>query len=234
MTSKRYWRKIVDEFKNLLKEVKEEKNVQISGVSFRVLPGVFSPIYSSDTAWFARKIIPLTKNKKFLEIGCGAGVISCLASINGALYVVATDINPEAIKNTQLNAKFHSLDIAVREGDLFDPLPNNELFDVIFWNHPFFYTDEKNFVNDMISVSVCDEKYKSLIKFFQEGKNYLSKNGQLILGSSNIARVNLIKEIARKNSSKLVLLEKKEVPVYKGKKVKMDLRLYSITYTTQK
>ena len=193
-----------------------------------MLPDVFSPIYSSDTAWFAEKIISLTKNKKFLEIGCGTGIISCLASIKGASHIVATDINPQAVKNTLLNAQAYSLNnISIRMGSVFDPLKEGELFDIIFWNHPFYY-EEKDEELDFVTASVCDRKYEALRKFIEEGKSYLAKEGQLLLGSSNVARVNIIKQIAHSEGLKLVLLEKKSVPVYKGRNPVMDLRIYSL------
>lgn len=219
---------MIIEFIDLVKEVKEERSTEVQGLSFRVLPGVFSPIYSSDTSWFAEKITPLTKHKSFLEIGCGTGVIACLASIQGASRVVATDINPKAVENTRLNANLYSLDISTREGSIFDPIRKNELFDIIFWNHPFYYEEDQILENDLITLSVCDTKYLSLKRFFQEGKNHLAKDGQLILGSSNIARVDLIKKMVQEEGYDLALLEKVQVPVYKGKKVQMDLRIYAL------
>lgn len=138
MVAKKHWKKSICEFVELVKQVKKNETVKVLGVSFLVYPGVFSPIYSSDTAWFAEKIVPFTKNKTFLEIGSGAGIIACLAANFGASNVVATDINPQAVKNTISNSKLHSLNISVREGSVFDPIDNDEKFDIIFWNHPFF------------------------------------------------------------------------------------------------
>ena len=197
------------------------------GTSFFVLPEVFSPIYSSDTAWFAEKIIPLINKKKFLEIGSGAGVIACLAALHGAINVIATDINPHAINNILSNAKLHSLQIEARIGSVFDPILKDEVFDVIFWNHPFYYLDEKLNENDLVSFSVYDTEYQYLKDFFLNGKKHLEKDGQLILGTSNVARINLIKKLAKEEGYSMCLLEKTEVPIYKEMKIKMDLRVYS-------
>jgi len=227
MVTKKYWKNPILEFITLVKQEKEKKLVKILGASFDVFPEVFSPIYSSDTAWFAEKIIPLIQRKKFLEIGTGAGVIACLAAIHGATNVIATDINPQAINNLLSNAKLHSLSIDARIGSVFDPILSNELFDVIFWNHPFYYLDEKINDNDVISLSVYDTEYQSLRKFFLHGKEHLEKNGRLILGTSNVARINLIKKLAKEERYSMCLLEKTEVPVYKERKIKMDLRMYS-------
>jgi hypothetical protein len=66
-----------------------------------------------------------------------------------------------------------------------------------------------------------------LKNFFLNGKQHLEKGGQLILGTSNIARIKLIKKFAKEAGFRIYLLEKTEAPVHKNNKTKMDLRLYS-------
>jgi len=227
LVSKKYWKKPIVEFIDLLNQVEEKKYIEVLGVTFQVLPGVFSPVYSSDTAWFAQKIVPLALGKSFLEIGSGSGVIACLAAINGATNVTATDINPKSIDNIRLNAKLHSLDISINEGSVFDPIPKDKLFDIVFWNHPFYYADRESTEKSMIESSVYDTEYQSLKKFFGDGRKHLTSSGQLLLGTSNVGRINLIKKMAVDEGFTSVLLEKVDVPIYKGKKVKMDLRIYS-------
>ena len=227
MVNKAYWRKPITEFTRLVKQEKEKRMIEILSTPFEVFPKVFSPVYSSDTMWFAEKMIPLAKNKKFLEIGSGSGVIACLAAIHGAIQVVATDINPNAVNNITANAKRHFLSIDAREGSVFDPILHSELFDVIFWNHPFYCLDEEISDNDMVSLSVYDTDYRFLKQFFLNGKMHLERNGQLILGTSNVARINLIRKFAKDTGYNICLLEKITVPVFKEKKNKMDLRLYS-------
>lgn len=227
MVSKKYWKKSMAEFVDLVKQEKKKKLVKVLNTTFEVFPEVFSPIYSSDTAWFAEKMIALIQKKKFLEIGSGVGVIACLAALHGAASVVATDINPHAINNIMANAKLHSLEISTRVGSIFDPISNNELFDIVFWNHPFYYLEEEIDDSDMLSLSVYDTEYRFLKNFFKEGKKHLKKGGNLILGTSNVARINLIKKFAKDEGYNACLLDKTVLPVFKKKKIKMDLRLYS-------
>ncbi|MBN1253199.1 MAG: methyltransferase [Bacteroidales bacterium] len=226
MTSKKYWGKIILDFVNKLRNEKIECNFKIYGYSFMALPGVFSPAYSSDTHWFAKKIIPQVKNLSFLEIGTGTGVLACLAILKGASKVVATDINPKAIQNTLLNQQLLGITFPVRKGNAFEPIKKNELFDMIFWNHPFGFTEEKMLVKDMLNTSVFDYKYNSLKQFLRFGKEHLTEQGKLLLGSSNVAKINYIKQIAKEEGYKLILMDKEEVPVYKNKKTKIDVRLY--------
>ncbi len=226
MTSKKYFEKIIFDFIEKLKILKEFCKFNMLGYSFISLPGVFSPVLSSDTKWFAKKIISNINNLSFLEIGTGTGAIACLAALKGASKVVATDINPQAIENTKLNQKYLGIDFSVRIGNAFDPIKKNEFFDIIFWNHPFGYTNNIQVSQDILNNSVFDYKYKSLKEFLKNGKNHLKKGGKLLLGSSNVAKINLIKSLAKQEGYKLILLDKSDVSAYKKRKTKIDLRLY--------
>jgi release factor glutamine methyltransferase len=225
MPSKDFWKKATEDFVNDLKKVNKNTETEIMGKIFTVMPGVFSPAYSTDTRWFAERMVPIIGKSTFLEIGTGTGVIACLAVLNGA-KVIATDINPQAIENTKLNQKNLGINFEIRLGSVFSPIKENEKFDVIFWNHPFNYTDDK--VNDMLTASVFDEKYSDLKRYFIHAKEHLLPQGKLLLGTGNIARINLIKKMAKEQGYELKLLEKIEVPVYEGQKVNMDLRLYQL------
>lgn len=227
MTSKKYWKKLSDDFLNNLKQLNKSDRIKLFGYSFKIYPGVFSPAISSDTHWFCEKILAHIKKKKFLEIGTGIGIIACLAAIFGAKKVVATDINKNAILNTKYNQKRLKLKFPVLLGNVFDPIPNSEKFDVIFWNHPFNYVENDKIESHSIESSIFDLKYKGLSNYLKNGKKYLKKNGKLLLGTSNIARINYIKKIARKEGYKMILLDKTCVPIYKNKTIQMNIRLYS-------
>jgi methylase of polypeptide subunit release factors len=207
--------------------IKDEVSVRIGDQSFISLPKVFSPVCSSDTQWFAGKITPLVKNFSFLEIGTGTGIIACLACMSGASKVVATDINPRAIKNALINQKLLKLKFSIRLGSVFDPIDKNEFFDLIFWNHPFNYTDDIKIKDDMLNLSVFDVKYESLKSFFYFGKRHLTANGKLLLGTSNIANLQMIKKMAKTEGYNITLLDRSNVSAYKNRKTEMDLRLYS-------
>ncbi len=227
MPSKKYWKKITLGFLDSLKKASGTR-IKLFGYSFVILPDVFSPSCSSDTEWFAKKLIPYVKNLSFLEIGTGTGIIAALAALNGSSPVVATDINPNAIENAKLNRQLLKLDFSIREGNVFDPINENEFFDAIFWNHPFNYSEERSLQEDPLGSSVFDYRYEALEEFLHKGKKHLKKNGKIFLGSSNIARIQLIKQIAKKEGYSFTLLKKSEVPAYKTRKVKMDVRLYAL------
>lgn len=229
MVSKKYWEKPIKDFINISKKRSFSEHIQVLGHEFDVLPGVFSPIESSDTEWFARNIALLTKNKVFLEIGSGSGVITCLVALQGAAKVLATDINPTCVENTELNAEKYRLDVDVFEGNLFKPIPAGMLFDFIFWNHPFYFSNDNSFGNCALAQSVIDYNYNHLRSFFEGGAKFLNKGGSLLLGTSNVARINFIKKFAKNYGYHYELITKTVVPVYKGETKKMDLRLMRFT-----
>jgi release factor glutamine methyltransferase len=74
---------------------------------------------------------------RFLEVGCGAGLVAMAAARAGAI-VTATDRNPHAVGLTKANAKANSLRIDAHEGDLLADLAGP--FDVVAFNPPYLPT----------------------------------------------------------------------------------------------
>ena len=103
-----------------------------------------------DTDLMAKAIVNLGpgKGRKCLEIGCGSGVLSVLASRQG-WKVTACDINPFAVACTKGVAEENFSDIIVNEGG---PSPkvdgdvsqwtNGNKFDLVFWNLPYLKPDQ--------------------------------------------------------------------------------------------
>lgn len=227
MTSKKCWKNLSKEFLKLHRTFSNYRPIKIDGYDFDVFPEVFSPLISSDTQWFIQQLMPMVKNKTFLEIGTGCGIIGCLAKLCGAQEVVVTDINPYAVKNAIHNVEKHHLNIPVLLGDVYDPLPVGSKFEVIFWNHPFNHTEDTSDQDSDLSFSVFDLHYSSLKKYFKYSRNFLENNGILLLGTGNIARINMIKKIASDNNYKMLLIKKDPINLSKFDIAKMDVRLYS-------
>lgn len=74
---------------------------------------------------------------RFLEVGCGAGLVSMVAARKGAT-VTATDLNPEAVRLAQENATENEVAMEVRKADLLEGLAGP--FDVIAFNPPYLPT----------------------------------------------------------------------------------------------
>jgi ribosomal protein L11 methyltransferase len=73
------------------------------------------------------------KDKSVLDLGCGTGVLSILASMMGASSVTAVDIDKRAVSATVKNCSLNKIkEINITEGDL--SVVNNQKFDIILAN----------------------------------------------------------------------------------------------------
>ena len=99
-------------------------------------PDVYPPSEDSVLLIKALNVIPETK---FLEIGCGSGIVSVHAALNGA-DVTAVDINPKAAEITKINAENHGVSIKAGASDLFSDVEGK--FDLIVFNLPYLPAEE--------------------------------------------------------------------------------------------
>jgi release factor glutamine methyltransferase len=111
----------------------------VGGIPLVVLPDVFNPklLRSGDflVSQFARTEL-LRDDARILDLGCGSGAVGIFAARRGC-NVVAVDINPSAIRCMRINALLNSVEIDVRQGDLFAPV-ESERFDVVAFNPPYY------------------------------------------------------------------------------------------------
>ena len=111
----------------------------VHGAPFLVTPSVFNPKVPR-TGEFLSSLLDsnlIGKDHAVLDMGSGSGVCAVLAAKH-ARRVVAVDINPAAVRCTEINALLNHLEhkIDVRHGDLFTAVPG-ERFDLVLFNPPF-------------------------------------------------------------------------------------------------
>ena len=106
-------------------------------IRLEIAPQVFHPGFFFSTQLLLQyvKKIPLHE-KRFLELGCGSGLISIIAAKKGAT-VTATDINPVAIEFLKENSTTNKVDIELIRSDLFKNIPARQ-FDIIAINPPYY------------------------------------------------------------------------------------------------
>jgi len=128
-----------------------------------------------------------------LDIGTGSGVQAVFAADNASV-VVATDINPAAVKMAKLNAKRNGVDdiIDVRQGDLFAPINKDEKFDVILFNINYPYNE------------ATQGLWKLHERFFAEVKNHLKQGGRIYYQSGRIDNIVRINTMATKNGMSIL------------------------------
>lgn len=206
--------------------------VTLCGKEFIVLANVFSPKYFPDVDMFARHL-PVRKGDKVLEIGSGIGFVAIDAITRGADRVVATDINPFAVRNIHENACYHGvLDrIDIRQGSVFAPIERDEKFDIIYWNAPFQYIEE-DMPSSMLQQSICDIAYRGIQEYITSGRHYLSESGRLFLGfSSSIGSLDKLNEILQKLETATLHWEAKE-QVTRGNDL-IFYELLEVVYTAE-
>lgn len=186
---------------------------QVLGVPITVLANVFSPRYLPGAEPFTR-MLNFTPGIEFLEIGPGTGAIALQAALAGARRVVAIDINPAAVANTQANIDRHGVGdrMEVREGDIFGPLRPDERFDLIFWNVPFGYV-EPGMELTPLQRSTLDPGYEATRRYIRQGRRFLKPGGRLTLGFSTvIGRLQLVEQIAAEAGLDARIVAREEGP----------------------
>ena len=117
--------------------LKKRRRYSYKDISVWVAPTVFPPFITISTRLLLEFIDKIDlQDKRFLELGCGCGIISILAAKKGA-QVTATDINEVALEALRSNALDNRTILTVLKSDLFAELGENS-FDFIMINPPYY------------------------------------------------------------------------------------------------
>ncbi|WP_035843245.1 methyltransferase [Crocinitomix catalasitica] len=175
-------------------------------LKYSILPTVFFPHFTHSTKILLGFLETLPLNgKTLLELGCGIGAVSVLAAKKGA-KVVATDINPVAAKNAQMNGVNNGVKIDAINSDLFDNIPPHQ-FDYIMINPPYY---PKKPVNDAEYAWFCGEDFDYFKRCFKQLANYFNANSEVYMILSEDCELDKLIEIASENRLSLT-------PVYQEK-----------------
>jgi release factor glutamine methyltransferase len=160
--------------------------LNIDGFDFTVNPGVYQP---SDDTYLLLESIALTKADSFLEIGCGAGLVTMAAAIQGAT-IVATDISMNAVKNTIQNLEINALShhVSVFQSDLLTAVQANSGFDVIAFNPP--YLPQDGYSSSLDQATIGGPKGIEISeRFLSQAVSHLNQGGRVYLVGSTLANI---------------------------------------------
>lgn len=131
------------------------------------------------------------RGEHILEIGTGCGIIAILAAKKGG-RVVATDINPHALKCAENNAKLNGVHrkIEFRLGSLFEPIKQDEKFSLIAFNAPYLPSEplEKQQLIDK-AWSGGQNGREVIDAFISKVSSFLAENGRVLLVQSSLSNI---------------------------------------------
>lgn len=143
-------------------------SITLQGKRIDVLPDVYKPLENEHACATYCK-----EGERVLDLGCGSGVGTVFCA-EKAREVVAVDISPSAVANTQHNCRLHGLDnVTVLKSDMFENVPGK--FDLILANPPYISVAFEN-ENEQYTTSV-----RYLPALFASVKDHLTDNGRLLI-----------------------------------------------------
>ncbi|MFF8959608.1 50S ribosomal protein L11 methyltransferase [Streptomyces sp. NPDC014894] len=177
--------------------------------TWQLLDDVFAPPFSRSTG-VAMELMglsgrPAPRSGSFLEIGCGTGIIAISAALAGCDRVVATDINPRAVANTELNARRHGVAdrVEARSGDLFGAVSPTERFDTIYWHSNFVLAPEDYEYESDHDRAYVDPGYRAHQRYLTEAHGLLSAEGRVLLHFSDRGNMAKLHDMAARSGREL-------------------------------
>ena len=149
---------------------------------------------------------------KVLDVGTGSGVLAETA-LENTKDVLALDINDESIeycKKKNINAI---------QSDLFQNI--NGKFDLIIFNPPYLPKNEEEDEDLNLMVAGGEKGYEVIERFLKEAKNYLEKNGIILMVFSTLTGD--VESLIKKYGYRYELLEEESLFFEKLKVLKLNL-----------
>ncbi len=199
---------------------RKPRKYKYQDIEVLVHPDVFPPHLTLSTKILLDFIVELElQYKTFLELGCGSGIISLLASKKGAT-VTSTDINETALEFLEKASFQNDLKINIKKSNLFENI-EGESFEFIVINPPYYPKKPKNVKE---KAWFCGEDFEYFKNLFQQLPNYISTDNYVYMILSEDCEINTITTIASKNQ--LIL-----TPVFKTTKMGEKNTIFQITTT---
>lgn len=156
-----------------------------------VFPGVYPP---SEDTYLLLDALDIKQNDVFLEVGCGAGLITLVAAKRTS-SIVSVDSSFEAVHNTLENLKRNDLyyNCHVVESDLLGALAPSVKFSLIVFNPPYLPQDDEH--TDQDHALVGGQTGTELTqRFVKQAADHLLRGGRIFVVVSNLAAIESIRK----------------------------------------
>lgn len=180
----------------LLLYLRFNTRVKTNGLRLVVYKGVFHPSFFFSSGLFFNFLKAQDLNgKKFLEIGCGSGLLCLLAAKKGA-RVTGVDISKTAVENTRVNFKRNfgvTSAASILESNLFSAL-NNEIYDVIAVNPPYYFKDPQHESQFAWYCGAEGEYFHGLFSQLGKHTHSGSKTWMILAETCDLSRISALAE----------------------------------------
>ena len=193
-------------YKPLLeKYLSRTRNYRYKDISLEISPEVFHPGFFFSTKLLLQYIskLPL-RQKKFLELGCGSGLISIAAARKGAV-VTASDINPVAVEFLKKNCRENNVEMEIIQSDLFKRIPVRA-FDIMAINPPYY---KKQAVTAKDHAWFCGENGEYFSVLFDTIGSYIHPGTQILMAIFEGCDMEMINGYAYRNGFSLTCVHSK-------------------------
>ena len=190
----------------LVKYLSATRMYTCKGIRLVIPPAVFHPGFFFSTRLLLRYIAKLPlKDKTFLELGAGSGLIAMYAAREGA-QVTASDINQMAIHSLEMNSRSNHISLTVIHSDLFTGIPLQR-FDMIAINPPYYKKQPKTPAE---YAWYCGEQGEYFQQLFSSLQWYMHSQSIVLMVLSDGCDLEMIKGMAASNGFRLhCVLEKR-------------------------
>lgn len=189
------------------------KSVFWRDFAFNVFEDVYEP--AEDTFLMADNLEVRT-NDSVLDLGTGCGILGILSASHGA-NVIATDINPCAIRCAKENAKSNQLleKMDFIRGDLFNPIKKEQAFDVILFNPPYLPVEPKERGSWLDAAWTGGTSGRKIIdRFIREAPEHLRGDGSIFMVQSSLSGIESTISTFKKENMKATVVAKQECPFF--------------------
>ncbi|MBS7614499.1 methyltransferase [Candidatus Bathyarchaeota archaeon] len=186
------------------------KKVFFDDFTFTVFSDVYEP---TEDSFLIAENLEVNPNEDVIDVGAGCGILSII-SAEKARKVVAIDVNPNAVKCIKYNAVANGVfdKIEVIQGDLFGPLREEVLFDLILFNAPYLPIKNESlnsWVDYAWSGGATGRRVISL--FITDAPKHLKRDGRILLVQSTLSSIEKTIEQFTKRGFKTVVVDEKKV-----------------------